>query len=246
MPILGIAASGNSGGGGDFDPLSIPWVHAYSADGPEFVALGLSNGASVTNMPDEAGSDDLTNNSNVTYTAADSGLNNKPTVVISNTNFANRLQKLTLGTAVTAPFSVAMVARWSSIGASWFFDGGNSNSTRNQLGFSNTPQYRIFSDGTTFEQSVDGGTPSTTAPHLMIAEFASAAHKVIVDGTQVISGNAGTLISNCVGITIGNDYSLNTHDATLKVPFVGVIDRALTTQEKTDLLSWSQGRFGTP
>ena len=47
MPIVGYSRASS------FSPLQVGWTHAYWAEGPEFAALGLSNGAAVATWPDE-------------------------------------------------------------------------------------------------------------------------------------------------------------------------------------------------
>ncbi len=48
-------------GSAAFNPITgLTWAHVYSAEGPNFVALGIADGAAVTTWPDEVGSNNPT------------------------------------------------------------------------------------------------------------------------------------------------------------------------------------------
>lgn len=172
------AAAGLQG----FNPITgVAWSHAYWAEGPEFVALGLSDGGAVGTWPDEIGTADLlqaTGASRPAYRTSSSPLNNRP-VIDSDGN--DSVGPTTI-TTITQPFSVVVVARGASDGSvlgtvhgdvGWFFYG---------LG----GVWAVHTGAT-----LSGGTRDAN-PHLFRFYANGAASKIVVDETVVATGAAGS------------------------------------------------------
>lgn len=177
-----------------FDPVtSIAWAHLFYAAGPQFVALGLLDGASMAavNWPDEiaANAVPLTGGSG-TYRAADAVINSQPSVEMPVAgNGKMHASSVAVGAQVAQPFSIVAVFQLDSITPSdYFFDGANAGSSGNRVLVRATagPVWSLFmgSDRT-------GGTPATGIQAVRV-HAVSGNDLLTANGSTVISGvNAG-------------------------------------------------------
>jgi hypothetical protein len=95
--------------------------------------------------------------------------------------------------------------------------------------------WRTFAEGAL----VSGGTADTDM-HLFILYFTTGGNETLeVDTVQVFNGNAGSATNSTIYIGSSN----NGFHFGSKIAFAGVIDRALTTQEKDDLWAWYQADY---
>ncbi len=179
-----------AGGGGGFNVVTdIPWSHLYYAGGPAFVALGLSNGASMAavNWPDEiaANAANLTGGSGV-YRSADAAFNSKPCVEMPGSgNGKMHTGTVGAGAQVALPFSIIVIYQISPATATkYIIDGANAGGSGNRVLYRITagPVWSLFmgTDRT-------GGTPSAGIKTARI--YAISGNDVLtVDGSTVISG----------------------------------------------------------
>ena len=215
-----------------FDPLSIGWHAAFYADD-----LARSDGASVATWSDSSGnSRDATAPSPAqepTLRLSDAAMGGEPTVkfdgiddYMSTTAFASLL-----------PFTFVVVGRTRQVDGNLPFvagtwDGSSGSPPGLIREFDN--RFAIF-NGTS--RSV---TFSDTDAHIFIVEFAAGNDTAQVDSLET-SKSAGDKAA--VGVGLGRFSSLN---GPVDLSFVGLLDGTLTSQEKSDLLAWSQDKYGTP
>lgn len=222
---------------------AIPWSHAYWAEGPEFLALAVADGAVVANLPDEIGTADAVQGTAAQkplYKAA-SGLNAQPGIRLDGVN-----DLLSTGTwaNVSLPYTVVLIAKMivQTDGTTYVLVGGLNTSTgRAEIMTNVTPnpdQWMAFAGA-----NVSGGDADTAA-HLFVAEYAAASGSLLtVDGTVLASGVTSTQIN--AGLVLGmfgNGSSFPTNE---DVAFLGFINRVLTAQEKADLRTWSTAKYAT-
>lgn len=216
-----------------FSPLDPAWEHVYWAEGPEFVALGLADGATVVTWPDESATSDLTNGN----------ASQRPTYVASDATFGRPVVRFD-GTDddlhvdwgdIPLPVEIVIVARYRALGADWIFSGAPS---------AGGPSARDTGGAWRMANSLvlNGGTVNTSK-HLHRFVFNGASSGLWVDEVSVLSGDTGT--GSMTGITIPRSSS-GLGPAQMDVAFVGVVAGALTAQERSDLHAWAQSHYGTP
>lgn len=236
---LGIIGSSGSGGGGGgatnpFTGLGITWTHGYWTSGPEFLALGLGNGASISSWPDEVGTADLaqaTGSRQPTLVSSDTNLGNQPTV-----HFDGVDDYLTVTFASLAqPNEIAIVARLiANSGNDFLFDGAGGS---REIIYANSSGSWVYDAGA----SVGGGTVNTTK-HLFRAVFNGASSNLRIDEVSILSGNPGATALAGATLAAAPDPS---NYGQWNIAFVGIADSALTAQNRTDLHTWAQTVYGT-
>jgi len=218
---------------GTFSPLSIPWQDAYWASGPVFQALGLSNGASLSTWPTETGTGaDMALNAGTAplYLTPDSSFNNRPGV---STLAATAYMLKTGAFTLTVPWTVVAISRRV---------GGNSSP--HWAGAQNTSAANAGLSRAQFNASTGiSHTNVTDVGHIREGLCNGASSAIYTDGNLEVTG---TTSNTNTQRTVFARANIPTSPLTGVVTFVGYLDRALTTQERTDLVAWSQSFYGTP
>lgn len=220
-----------------FSPLSIPWVDAYWASDPSWTPP--ADGGAVSTWRD-AGTRALaavqaTGANQPLYRAAYANLNSKPAVEFDG---INDILTSATGTAVSQPYDVVCVAYLGSVTLSGVVACSVNSTNDRCIGWAGLGTWRSG-----FGTATASAGNATTGKHFFHAGANGASSVLDVDGSNVISASAGTDQWNANRIGARASASEQTTGA---IAFVGVIDRALTTQEKSDLLAWSQSTYGTP
>ncbi len=119
---------GRFGAPAAFNPVTdIAWAHLYYTGGPNFVALGLSNGATMgsTNWPDEiaAHAADLTGGGG-TYQSANAAFNSKPSVLMPASGAGKKhTTSVAAGAQVSLPYTIVCVFQLNTVNtAKYIFD----------------------------------------------------------------------------------------------------------------------------
>lgn len=193
VPSMQLLAARKAAAAG-FDPVAdIGWDHVYWADGPEFAALGLADGANVTSWPDEVGTSNLAPVSTApTFTASWTAGNNAPAVTGSDSSL--RHIRGAFGASKANPLSVVIVGVMTAV-----------NSFPTLFDNSTGAAAAIYKSSVTTTNMQAGATLSATStadtnPHLHVAYFNSTSSVLERDGTSLASGSTGTL--SMAGITL--------------------------------------------
>lgn len=224
-----------------YDVLSaIDWEVAFYADD----ITGLADSDPVATWSDSSGNGldatQGTSSKQPAYKAALAELDGQPAVQI---DVGDAMRAPAFAAELVQPFTVVIVGR-STNGASYgnFVDGAVSSIERVIVGASSSPgnSWRIYADGsvTSAEDSRD------TAAHLFVANFGDDTDSLEIDGASVASGNAGA--QSYARVQLFSDHEESSQFLAGAVGFVGVYDGLLSTQQKDDLLAWSQDKYGTP
>lgn len=222
-----------------FHPINdIAWHAAFWTEGTDFTALGLSNGAAVGTWPDEtANNRDLTQataGSKPTYTASSAGFNNHPTVATDGTaDFMQTASWTGLSSA-----TIVLVGKLTGGSTTKIIVDGIGSSNRNALNSNSSGKWGLNA-GT----SIASAANSDTSLHYFRAEFA-ATDTLMIDGASSISGDAGS--QTLTGLTFGSRYDGTANFGAFEAAFIGVYSGALSTDDKADLLAWSQSFYGSP
>lgn len=249
-PTLGIDASMSSLYSpvveeSSFDPLSLPWAHAYWTEGPEFVALGLADGATVATWPDEIGSNDLTQGTagfRPYYRAADAGYNNKP-LVDSPLGDNNRSLRGVFTSTIPQPWDRWFVGEYGQNGAMGVdsVGGGFENICRVNSGTLGAAWALCFNDGGT--QSQGGSTDFNKHLFRALARVSPTKDQWQIDGVVVIDADNGTNAHAGCSVFENSGGGIRTPG---KVAFIGIAAAQLSASDADDLLAWAQSHYGTP
>lgn len=225
----------------DFDPLSIAWHSAYWASDPSWSNPG--NGNNVTSWRDGSG-----NGRNVTtgsgtapvYRSSVASFNNRPAVQFN----AGDL-RYTFSANVSQPVTKVIVARPAAVPVTQHIFSSTAATKRGSDlsidSFAGGNKYSMFGGSAQLQP----GTPDV-ATHLWFAYFDGASSTFTLDGTVIGSGtNVGTQQTDSHDLGAFNSSPASNGFAG-HIAFAGFIARALTTQEKSDLLAWSRSFYGTP
>lgn len=219
-----------------FSPASIPWHSMFWASGAEFGALAVADGGAVASWPDEASARSATQATGAKqplYRASSAGMGNRPVVEFSAA--AASSLATSLFTALAQPNEIFIVARMRATTAGKFMFDGASGS-RHLLEVVAGPVWDMYGG-----IDITGGTPDTSK-HAFALLF-DATDTLTIDGTGVLSGNAGA--QNITTIVLGAAFN-GTSSADVDIAFFGLSDVALTAQQRTNLLAWSRSFYGTP
>lgn len=233
------AVIGQTAGAPAFDPVNdIAWHNCHWTEGALYVASSPTNGGTVTTWHDETGNGrDLTqatSGSRPTYTATVAAFNNHPTIATDGTaDFMQTASWTGLSSA-----TIVIIGRLTG--------GGTIKNITDGIGSTNRQAIRGDSGG---KWSITAGTALASAGnhdtslHYFRAEYA-ATDTLTIDGTGVISGDAGS--QTMTGLTFGSRYDGTTNYAAFEAAFIGVYSGALSTGDKALLLAWSQSHYGSP
>lgn len=215
------AAAGVSAG--EYDPLSIGWTHGVWAEDPDWTNPG--NGNTITswrNFGTPANPFDQTYSSKPTFSTT--GLGGQPTSVAAGaasllpTSFASSAQ----------PNTFVLVAEANSSSAD-FVDGGG---VRRHLVDLSSGKMRMFS-GLVLSDTTD---LTLNTPHMVVAEFNTSSSRLLIDGSVVASGDAGSQEITQPALFLSG--------GTAKIAFFGFYDGVLGSSDQADLLAWAQDKYG--
>jgi len=196
-------------------------VHQYIAGN-----ISGADGDPVTNWADEKGSADLSTGDAPTLKTGANGINNNAVVRFDGIN--NLLTTGTTGyTTISEPYTFIIIFQYlSTSGNTRVLDGGTS--TRHLFGGRFDENDWIIRQG----NNVQGGSPDGL-PHIATIRYDTGSGDILrIDGTQVVSGNAGDRNNN--GITLGADASGSNY-ANVDVAEVLLYEDALTTSERDNV-----------
>lgn len=217
--------------GAEFALLGLPWAHLYWTEGPEFIALGLADGASVSPWPDEISSENLTQSDATrrpVYVASDATMNGKPVLRFDGTD--DNLSDL-YGASVAAPYEVVCVARFRA----------RSNDYWYSLGPSGTGAELLESNPSTWNTGFGTGGTTNTTQHFTRAVYDPSGTALYVDEVLTISG-AGTS-NDLDGVRIARSSVGGA--AQLDIVLWGVTSELLTADERAALHAYFQASYGT-
>jgi hypothetical protein len=210
-----------------FSPLDIPWVDAYWAEGPQFLALGLAEGDGVTTWPSEtAGGVDLVNVATAPVNRL-AGLGGRPSVEAVGTSNLVRG-----GTTLAQPWTVVAVYVRNGGNTSPAITGAQAN------GSSNAGIQR-----TQFSAGVGMSFTGPSGAALVAATANGSSSEVWMNGTLTATGNAGTS-TNARRQMFSRQSTGIISPLTGHIAFVGYIDRELTAEEHEDLGAWAIAHYG--
>lgn len=185
-------AAAAASGGVDLAAV-VAWDHAYWADGAEFNALGLADGATVTSWPDEITTSAiaLTGGGTPLVRASDAAFNNERTIAL---DLGDSLVQATTMTACRSFVAVARLAtanRWHDNQAS----GGGGRFVMGQLS-----DFQLYLGSTAYNSAY----PATTAAHLQVVHSNGFTLTYLeVNGDRRQPGYSGTSTMSRANI-IGN------------------------------------------
>lgn len=255
-------------------PLDITWSHAYWVEGPEFLALyggspgaaaatsrvgmvavqaatGIPDGTRIDTWPDEVGTLDATQGTSTnepTYHTAAASLNGKPYIDFPDSDQVgapdNAVGLRTASfTGVNQPNEIVVIARQTAtptIGGHFFW-GLTGASQSHMISSKDADQWRAY-DGS---QNADTGTILDTNAHVFDAIFDyPTIVDLRIDGTSqatFVPAFQHSLDRFSIGMDGigGNIYPY--------IVFVGVkLGAKLSAGDRSDLVSWSSGYYGTP
>ena len=225
---------------GAYDPLTaIPWHSAYWASDPGWSNPG--NGNNVTTWDDGSGSgNNVTTGSGTppVFRSSTAAFNSQSTV-----EFNVGTLGISLGASkISAPVTKVLIYNHTALtGAGQHVMSCYSAAAGRGSDFNwelSTASYVMYAGGSELKV----GTPDTDA-HCFFNFYNGASSTMKQDGTTIGSGVD-------VGSNQTDGWLLGGHNGTpqLKghIAFAGVLARALTTGEETDLLAWSQSFYATP
>jgi hypothetical protein len=222
----------------EYDILGeIAWVHAYYAEGPNYLAQGYADAASITTLPDEAGSADLTVAKPTKPTHADSSsdMNNNPAF-----NFTGGgIQTATAWTGVTQIYETIMVAVGipDAVNQQYWFDAHGST------------DLRLYTSGSSSEMTIGlGGNTQrwnigvTAAVETWGAKGDGTSTRVYQNGVDEF-GHSNASTAAFRGLTLGADQA-GANPGVGHVAFWGIKDSAFTTGERADIQDWASTKYG--
>lgn len=220
-----------------FDPLSIGWYAAFWSEDPDWANPGDGNPvASWRN----AGSGDWGDAVEATaanqplYHASDAFFNNRPIV---QGDVTDDLLTTGLGTLVSQPNTWVVLGAASDNNNQHLMDGQTSGRRTTGYSWQNINWFA----GSNRATSIDLGDDGTT-PHLVLIEANGASSALEIDGAVRDAGNIGT--NGLDGLVLFANISGGGPGG--KIALAGVVNGLLTSQQKSDLVAWSQSRYGTP
>lgn len=226
---------------GGFDPLTVGWTHAYWAEGPEFAALGLSDGAAVGTWPDEIGTADLTQATaglRPTYRTAGT-INSVPAVRGDGTQYYRDTASMTMA----QPHSTVIVTRLTSVAGTWatIIDGKTgSNRAWVAVRTGGTLGWNLFAGG----GNPTAGTPAANTSYLLMALLSGASSVLDINGTQVVAGNPGTHQRGGVSLFNSSADLGQAAAVSADIAFVGLFSGDARTDPKwSDFKAWVSSHY---
>lgn len=222
-----------------FSPLDLGWHTAFWAEDPNW--SHPVNGGQVSQWDDATGNArhavQATSGSQPFYRASVAALNNQPAV-----DFVTTMKSLKTAawTAVPQPWTLVAVGRFSSDpGTTQYMFDGSGASNRSILNNASSGGYRFYV-GT----GISGGTDDTNA-HLFVGLANGASSLLAVDGTTLVSGNAGSHTQT--GLTMGTSHTQvdNSFRFFGEIAFAGIFPGDVTADASwADFKAWVTSHYG--
>lgn len=210
----------------------VSWVAAFWAEGPEFQALGVSDGATFATWPDEIGAVDLISPSSGAYPTYDAdGLAGQPAITYLSGDYQR--QTSSMSPAGTATVVICKVATTGS--SRWHDNQASGGGGRWVMGTYSGNVWQIYF-GTSAGQTV----PSNTAAHLFLYYQNGSNDRMEVDGTTIYGpANYGT----------STMARLNVNDSGggggVTIAFLGVYNGDPDTDPGwADFVAWANDKYG--
>jgi hypothetical protein len=226
-----------------FNPITaIGWARAYWTGGPEFLALGLTDGAAVSTWPDEISTGDLVQATGTKQPAyrTTGGPNSKPCIDFDGVSDS---MAATI-TSITQPASVVILFTFDTnpqsgtsqrvIGsANWLLDNADPP----------TGKLRIFA-GTV--DTSDNVVFATGATHLVTGYYNGVTSVVDFDGALILSGAGWSPSTNAINsFTLGADPTGVSLFADIDVMFIGLYSGNVRLHAQwTGFKSWVASFYG--
>lgn len=235
MPIVGYSRASS------FSPLQVGWTHAYWAEGPEFVALGLSDGGAVGTWPDEIGTADLTQATaglRPTYRTAGT-INSVPAVRGDGTQY----YRDTASMSMSQGHSTVVITRLTSVAGTWatIIDGTPANRAWVAVRTGGTLGWNLYAGG----GNPTAGTPVANTSYLLVTLFNGASSVLDINGTQVVAGDPGGNARG--GVSLFNSSSALGRPAAVSadIAFVGLFSGDARTDPKwSQFKTWVTSHYG--
>lgn len=225
---------------GKFDVVrDLPWGLLYYAKGPRWQAQNVADGAAANTIYDEINAVTATGSS--TYRAASSGLNNQPCWEYSGSGGSKHDTGATAPYNIPQPFTLIVLCQLIAVGnLRYLMDGGND-------GNGGAAGTRVIiqaspSGSALYGLNMGAGLSGTTAVNGIhaIRLAADATDNLIINGTTVISGNAG---SNAFqGFLIGGPTGAPLN---CRVSLMGVMRESIVGQRNWGrFVDWTWTEYG--
>jgi PKD repeat protein len=212
----------------------VAWIAGITADG----VTGYSDGQVLTSDPPSVGGGTWVRTGSPKWVADIAGTG-RPAIEFQADSLGATQLSRTPSYTDPSVLTAVIVGQVLTASGGDLVDGGTV--TRRLLD-TDGATWRVYTGGVT--GGLESGGTADTGLHLFIAEFhdgdSSIPTTVEVDTVQVISAVTG---QDSNGLLVVGSSNNGEHFGS-RAAFVGFIDRALTTQEKADLWSWSVERYG--
>lgn len=252
----------------DFNPILLPWDWLLWADpntgypnaaGPPWPRSWTtpSDGGVLAAWPNiivaDTGDDDWgsLSGSPALWRASVGAFNNEPTVELDGSD-QHDFERFG-GITRNQPFTFISIMRYTGPTSSptgralWWTAGSTAWNVAVTTDGGPGLKWRMGGSSNVYGSAVD------SSPHLLIFEVNGSSSNIELDGTTTVAGPAsigsGSLSPGSPGfksLTLGAFASLNGTSWQGDIALAGVIPRLLTTDERDDLIAWSQGFYGTP
>jgi hypothetical protein len=223
-----------------YNPVAdIPWEHAYYVEGINYLAQGYADAASITTLPDEIGSADLT------VAPGTSLLPAHETSAVSfnglsawNFNGSSSIQTTSAWSTVSAPFEIVIVATYPG-GGGFLFDGDNA--TYRAILTENEGLWAIWA-GYNYDKST---VLVDSDPHNHSTYVSSgSANSMFLDNVNITGGNQNSGSENSQGVTLGSRYTGDSSYGLDRAVFYGIKNGSLTSEERSDLNGFFSTKYG--
>ena len=202
--IAGVAQQQVSGGGGAFDPLSYGSpVHAFWAEDPSWTDPGDGNIVTSWRNDGSNGTAVTPGASGPVYRSSTTKMNSKATVEFDGVN--DYLAMAEAAATVSQAGTMVVVFNFDSIGAGDNVVSGRDATARWMIDAASTTSLRIYAGTVLGSTTIAAGTT-----YVAVAKFDGASSNLRINGSSVLSGNAGTWalegLMLAANTTPNNDY----------------------------------------
>lgn len=217
---------------------TLPWHALYYTGGPEFVALGYTNGVDVTNFPDEIGTVNMSSMLTdwPTFVASDADFGGEPSI-----DFNGGQAIRTTTTGITGPSTVILIGKYkstSSPSTTAYLCDHDTSGGRFIFFITSSTGFR-FSSTTT--QVLAGGTKDTN-PHCWVGYGNDNSSEWVIDGTSVATGDTDAI--DWGGVRLGTNFN-NSFFAECRIVLYGVMAGEATVDAGyANFNQWVEDTYG--
>ncbi len=235
MRGLGYGTRAASQSGPTYDPLTaITWQHAGWADDPLWANPGNGNPVSSWRNSSGAGDPANTGSNRPTFRTNVGAYNNKSTVEFAQASSQFLEIPMNVGTQRT----VVIIGNLNPASGSQRFMGLGTGSNLRGLGANATPWYINAGAALT-------GTNRDSDPHLLQGRYHGTLGYIYVDGTQVATGNSGTVGMTYISLGAGNNAGATASYLDGNIAFWGVYNGSFVADVGyTDFKAWVASYYG--